>query len=407
MDANRRDRADEPLSEGGVATQLQTVTPNNRSHPPVSCYRFHDKYLLNFNIYLGIIIKTIYYIKNILILVSFIFLTACSSMLNRNDFITDNNTSSSLKTISLLPARRQSLPNYTATGNFTADMVNWLNTVRETVGLFTLPVHPSVQQAAQNHSYYQVANHTNGHYEVPGMPYFTGEKPGKRISSVYRTRLVGEVTIYYTGYGKTALATGVQAVQSLIDAPFHRVLIFSNFGVIGAGYDSDYMLPSKLAHTGFDIDFADTAETLAENSLVVYPFASQKDVPISWYAKEDPNPFRNLMSYIGKTVGYPVTIQGNLADRLVISSFIITTNGVNVPCHEVDSSTELIRDNLPSAAVCIPYQPYTPNTQYTATVTGTKNNQPFTVTWSWTTTATIFTTSLATTATCTRVARIR
>jgi hypothetical protein len=164
---------------------------------------------------------------------------------------------------------------------------------------------------------------------------------------------------------------------------------------MGVGYNTDYRSNDEISHTGFNVDFADNARKLSRYYLVAYPYSDQVDVPIDWYAKENPNPFRSLPRYIGKTVGYPVTIQGATTDRLIISSFSIeTADGAKVPCHEIDSQTPLMKGYLHGAAMCVPYKPYAPNTKYTATVTGTKNNQPFTVTWSWTTaTSTLVTAS--------------
>jgi hypothetical protein len=210
---------------------------------------------------------------------------------------------------------------------------------------------------------------------------------------VYPTNLAGEVTVYYTGYGEGVHPGGVKAIQTLIDAPFHRVVMLSDFKVMGVGYDTDYKSNHEIAHTGFNVDFADNARALSRHYLIAYPYADQMEVPTHWYAKENPNPFDTVPRYIGKTVGYPVTIQGAATDRLIISSFNIeTADGAKVPCHEVDSRTPMIGGYLHGAALCVPYEPYEANTKYTATVTGTKNNRPFTVTWSWTTsTAVLFT----------------
>jgi uncharacterized protein YkwD len=318
-----------------------------------------------------------------------VLLTSCGAMVKESHPVdnSSDDAATSQNTISLLPPLGSALPEYTVTGDFITDMAGWLNAVRETVGLPPLALHNNIQQSAQNHADYQVANKTNGHYEMPGLPDFTGEKPGERVSAVYSTELVGEVNLYYTGNGVIAQPSGDQAIQMLIDAPFHRILMLSNFGVMGVGYGTDYKSLDQLVHTGFNVDFADNVQTLADNLLVAYPYTGQTEVPVSWYAKEEPNPFRNLMRYIGKIVGYPVTIQGALTDKLVISSFTIETDGANVPCHEVDSSTPIIGKYLHTAAICVPYKPYNPNTQYTATVTGKKNDQSFTVTWSWTTAA--------------------
>jgi uncharacterized protein YkwD len=297
-------------------------------------------------------------------------------------------------TISLLPPARSSLPNYRETGEFTTDIARWLNAVRQAVGLPALPQQENVQQSAQNHANYQVMNHTNGHSETPGLPGFTGTRPSARIAATHPTNLAGEVTVYYTGYGPKYHPSGVKAIQTLIDAPFHRIIMLSDFKVMGVGYDSDYKSDDVIVHTGFNVDFADNAKTLNHSYLITYPYANQMEIPTEWYAKEDPNPFGTTPRYIGKMVGYPVTIQGATTDRLIISSFNIETSaGTKMPCREIDPQTRAIGGYLHGAAMCVPYQPYTPNTEYIATVSGTKNGQPFTVTWNWITRAAALTTA--------------
>jgi hypothetical protein len=111
----------------------------------------------------------------------------------------------------------------------------------------------------------------------------------------------------------------------------------------------------------------------------------QTGTPTSWLASESPNPMNNAPTNVGQTVGYPVTIQGPYSDTLTISAFSISTAaGVNVPCEESDPTTMVVGSELNGAAMCVPFSPLTPNTQYTATVTGTKNGQAFTVSWNWT-----------------------
>ena len=295
--------------------------------------------------------------------------------------------STSNSSIGLVSATRSSLPTYVTTNNPVADMTGWLNTVRRTLGLKAILVNASLQQAAQNHSNYEVINQVGGHTETSGRRGFTGATPEARISAVYPSaNYYSEVTAYYFRSTLLDQPTGVSAVQQLIDAPFHRVSMFSDALVMGAGYSTDWSTNSSVAHSAFTIDFANTANAFSPNQLVAYPYAGQTNVPISWVANESPNPFDNLTSYVGATVGYPVTIQGEVSDRLVVSSFTIATaNGTDVPCHEVDPSTPSLGSDLLGAAMCVPFQPYTPNTQYTATVSGSKNGRSFTVSWSWTT----------------------
>jgi hypothetical protein len=266
-------------------------------------------------------------------------------------------------------------------------MAGWLNALRQTLGLRALLTNASVQQAAQDHANYEVVNQIGSHEETSGLPDFTGIAPNDRITALYPSDSTGEVLVYYTGYGATAESTGIATAQDLINAPFHRVVMLSDFEVMGTAFSTDYGAFQTAVHTAYVMDFAGDANSLPDNQFIVYPYAGQKGVPKSWVADETPNPFTAAPSYVGATVGYPVTIQGEITDGLTISSFTIAAGGVNVPCLEIDPNTAIGGSDLYGAALCAPYQPYTPNTQYTVTVTGTKNGQPFMVTWSWTTAA--------------------
>ena len=322
--------------------------------------------------------KSIHLLKTGAVIPAFAVLTACSSVADWS--------ASQQGPIDLLPATQPSLPDYQATNDLTADMAGWLNTVRQTVGLPVLPIHKGVQQSAQDHADYQVINHSNGHYEIRGRPGFTGSKPIERINARHPSILAGEVNVYYTGYGPSVNPNGVQVIQTLIDAPFHRIIMFSDFKMMGVGYDTDYKSRNIISHTGYNVDFTDYANTMNHNHLIAYPYAGQMNVPTGWYAMEDPNPFANIPSLIGKTVGYPVTIQGAMTDHLVISSFKIeTAEGAKVPCYEIDAQKPQLGEHLRGAALCVPYKPLASGTEYIATVTGTKNDRSFSVRWSWTT----------------------
>ena len=289
--------------------------------------------------------------------------------------------------IGLVSAISSSLPAYAATGSPAADMTGWLNTVRQAMGVSTVAITAGLQQAAQNHSNYEVVNQLGGHTETRGTPDFTGATPDDRITAVYPSaNYTGEVTVYYSQATFTTQPTGVYAVQQLFDAPFHRIGMLADVSAMGAGYSTDYSASRSVTHSAFTIDFANIANQLPANQFVVYPYAGQTGVPLSWVANESPNPFQDASNYIGATVGYPVTIQGAVGDRLTVSSFsIAAASGASVSCLEVDPSSSSLGSELFGAALCAPYQVYAPNTQYTATVSGTKNGRQFTVQWSWTT----------------------
>ncbi|QGZ62277.1 CAP domain-containing protein [Paraburkholderia acidisoli] len=284
----------------------------------------------------------------------------------------------------LVAAAATSIAAYTATGNVDTDSLGYLNAIRQTLGLRVLTQNAAVAQAALNHADYLVANQASGHNETPGLTDFTGADSQTRIDALHPTTFNGEVTI--------TTQTGIQlpslyGIETLFDAPFHRIVMLSDFATIGVGSNSAAVSNNTALYSALNIDFADPANALASNQFVAYPFSGQTGAPYQWVANESPNPMNDAPAYMGATVGYPVTLQGGVNDTLAISTFKISSNGVNVPCLEVDPQTASIGSELHGAALCTPYQALSPSTQYTATVAGTRNGAAFSVSWSWTTEA--------------------
>src|SRR5258708_25535679 len=55
-----------------------------------------------------------------------------------------------------------------------ADMLQTMNDHRFSVGAPTIGADARVNTAAQNHANYSSANGYNGHFETPGLPYYSG-----------------------------------------------------------------------------------------------------------------------------------------------------------------------------------------------------------------------------------------
>lgn len=301
---------------------------------------------------------------------------------NNNGNGTGTPTNTNTSPITMFPAVSSSLQTYTPVGDIATDSLGWLNAVRQTVGLRVLPQNSAVAQASQNHANYLVANDLAGHYETAGTTGYTGVDPLSRITAVYNTTTVGEVVVTWSGSFSDTLGP----VKTLFDAPFHRIVMLTDFGVAGASYTTGTLPSSTTPYSAMNIDFADYVQTLPSSSLVSYPYNGELNTPTGWVANESPNPFNNVTQYIGQTVGYPVTVQGALTDTLDITSFTITSAaGASVPCLAIDHNTANIGSELNGAAMCVPYTPLNANTQYTANVVGSKNGQAFTVSFNWTT----------------------
>ncbi|PFH19035.1 CAP domain-containing protein [Burkholderia sp. JKS000303] len=291
------------------------------------------------------------------------------------------NTPASLVPVAAVPVT------YSPVGDVAIDSIGFLNALRQTIGLRVLPQNAAIARAAQNHADYMVANGVNGHYEIAGRPGFTGIDPQSRIAALYPSGFTGEVNIVLSVSGPSA-SNGIDSllpIHTLIDAPFHRIVMLSDFGATGVAVDTNFVPGAVSWAEALNIDFADNAKTLGSNHLVAYPYDGQTGISTTWVANENPNPLNDVPQFIGANVGYPVTLQGASTDKLSIRSFLITSQGTNVPCQLVDPDTASIGAELHGAAVCTPLHPLQAGAPYTATVSGIRNGQPFTVDWSWTT----------------------
>jgi uncharacterized protein YkwD len=282
-------------------------------------------------------------------------------------------------TVTLLPAATTPATLPSASGNATADGIAYLNAMRQTVGLPTLPSDAGLTTASLDHSTYLVENQAYGHDETAGQPGYTGATPQARIEAEGNYSEYGEVVV---AGQPAAFANSVSPVQTLFDAPYHRIVMLDDFQSMGV---------ASLANASweaFNIDFGNEGNAMPSTALVTYPYAGQKGVPTSWFANESPNPFANDTQYELTTVGYPVTIQSGFAGTLNSVNFTITdASGNNVPCLAQTPQTD--PTELSNGALCVPYQTLASNATYTVRVTGvlsngTQNNV-IDVQWSFTT----------------------
>jgi len=268
-----------------------------------------------------------------------------------------------------------------SSGNVTADGVAYINVMRQAVGLPPLALDAGLTTASSGHVAYLVANQTTGHTETPGLPDYVGATPQARIEAQGNYPTYGEVVVA----GPTsAFPDSLTPVQTLFDAPYHRIVMLDDFQSMGAA--------SSISTTNnweaFDIDFGNDSGAMSSSTLVAYPYAGQQGVPTDWFSNESPNPFASATQYEMTTVGYPVTIQGGLTSTLSEINFTITdASGNNVPCLAHTPQTD--PDELSNAALCAPYQPFAGNTNYTVHVTGVLtaggSEQPIDITWSFST----------------------
>ena len=293
-------------------------------------------------------------------------------------------TGSAPQPISLLAATGASVGTPTLTGDAVADSFAYANNKRAQLGLSVFKNIAQVNTAAANHAIYMYDANQVGHYEVAGQPGFTGVAPSDRVKAAgYTTNSVGEIAAGIGG----PFTSSTEAVDGLFDAPFHRAIFI--FDTTGVGFGQGPANTDPAKYSTLVGDFVDYVQQTPDYKLVAYPYDGQTNVKPSWVANESPNPMANAPTYIGKTVGYPVTLSAAGNGAFSNINFTITdASGNAVPCQETDNTNNSEATRL---AMCVPFQPLANNATYKATVSGSLTNtsiptaQAFSVSWSFTT----------------------
>ena len=205
--------------------------------------------------------------------------------------------------ISLLAATRAAAGSPTLTGDVIADSFAYANNKRAQLGLSVFKNIAQVNTAAANHAIYMYDANAVGHYEVAGQPGFTGVAPSDRVKAAgYTTNSVGEIAAGIGG----PFTSSTEAVDGLFDAPFHRAIFI--FDTTGLGFGQGPANTDTSKYSTLVGDFVDYVQQTPDYKLVAYPYDGQTNVKPSWVANESPNPMANAPTYIGKTVGYPITL---------------------------------------------------------------------------------------------------
>jgi hypothetical protein len=241
-----------------------------------------------------------------------------------------------------------------------------VNRARLAAGSVCATLIPELITAAQNHCDYYSMNDgmctANAHNEVASCAGFTGTNPGDRTSAAGYSGWGGSEVMAFTGDPE-------RAVQSWIDTVWHRTPVLdpwtTHMGYGGTG--------------GCDtIDFG-RGEPAPEDTIVVYPYDGQTEVPLSFNGRyEGPMP---PAPPSGWPSAYPVNVY---AQDIQVTEHVITVDGEDTPIEHVWITPEdstLLRNGV----FIYPYTPFAANTTYRVRVTGTYVGGPLALEWTFTT----------------------
>jgi hypothetical protein len=250
-----------------------------------------------------------------------------------------------------------------------------LNETRLAAGSGCMDLVIELANSAQSHCDYQANNRgdascaADAHSEIMGCPGFTGvDVQSREIAAGYPRMLA------YTEVATTFGNNPVAALPNWIDTVYHRIPLLDPW-TTDMGYGGAQ---------GCDvIDIGRGMSSVPQDTIVVYPYDGQTDVPPTWNGLEGPAP---PAPSGGWPSGYVINIY---AQGLAVSEHVLTKDGDAAPLEHVFLDT-----NNPGVAGLKPYfknvafvygAPFELSTKYRVKISGTHTGGSFTKEWTFTT----------------------
>ncbi|HEY8973173.1 MAG TPA: CAP domain-containing protein [Burkholderiaceae bacterium] len=268
---------------------------------------------------------------------------------------------------------------------------NRLNEIRLSAGLGMVAQSTAMDQAAQAHADWMVANDVFSHEEQTGTPGFVAtDWPLRDEAFGYVPVGGGEVM--------SAPAHGAAGVDGLINTVYHRAVMLAFEPVdVGIGWSG-----AAGAHVSMPlvIDMtrpgSDSVRGLGQTTqptiggIAVWPLDHASGVPLQ-LGLENPNPVpsRDVLS-----LGTPMSVTIDRLKTISTMSFVLSESGTGtvIPTRLISNQTDPNFLVPPSFVAAVPLVVLNPNTTYNATFSGITTSLEGTLTnvnrtWSFTTAA--------------------
>ena len=245
---------------------------------------------------------------------------------------------------------------------------NRLNEIRVSAGLGMLAQNTEMDQAAQAHAEWMIANDSFTHDEVTGTPGFTG------VNWARRDEAFGYVPV--EGGEVMAQGPGSVAVDALVNAAYHRAILLAFEPVdVGIGWSNG---KSASITTPLVIDTTkpglDAVRGLGQSTqpsihgIAVWPLDGARNVPTR-LGLETPNP---VPTQDVSTLGTPVSVTVEESKTLSVARFTLTnsTTGAVVATQLLTSANDPNGALPHSFIAAIPLAPLSANTTYQAVFSG-------------------------------------
>ena len=246
---------------------------------------------------------------------------------------------------------------------------NRLNEIRLSAGLGMVAQNALLDQAAQAHADWMIANDAFVHEEAPGSTGFTGAHFWDRA----------EALGYLPVGGDEVMSSGASAsagVDALVNTLYHRVGMLAFEPVdVGIGRSDatigDVRTPLVMDMTRPGTDEVRGLGQAAQpgiQGVAIWPLDGAISVPTR-LGIESPNP---IPGHDVSTLGTPVTLNVDRLQTIQVSSFVMTNvaTGGTVPSRVVTSQSDLNQLIPHSFVGLVPLLPLDPNVSYHVAFSG-------------------------------------
>lgn len=251
---------------------------------------------------------------------------------------------------------------------------NRLNQIRLSAGLGMVAQNTMMDQAAQAHAEWMVANDLLTHDETAGTPGFTGENWARRDEAF------GYVPI--EGGEVMAQGAATPAVDALVNAAYHRAIVLAIEPVdVGIGWSSGSAanvgspLVIDVTRPGLDTSrgLGQLAQAASEG-FAIWPIDGARGVPLR-LGLETPNP---VPTQDVLTLGTPISVTVARLKTISATRFTLTNSATG----EIAPTRLLTNQNdtnflVPESFIAaIPLAPLSPNTTYRVGFSGSTTEFP-------------------------------
>ena len=228
----------------------------------------------------------------------------------------------------------------------------------------------------------------HGHYEVAGLPFFTGVTEAARALAAGYTFPVGADLATDSGPLSLPgqLITTFQ-LGDLLGAPFHLLSLMDSYSDLGVGVSRKVRNTVEINALNITLGRRAGVNDLDPDQVYTYPCQSTTGVhPV--LTLESPSPIPLNLPNNNKLYGSPIIVKVRVGRALALTSANLTPSagGPAVAVQIVDlSNTPQLAFVRSDSAYILPRSPLTPGTSYTVQLAGTSGGAAFSKVFSFTT----------------------